>query len=517
MGHEIRMPGIPIIEAQGISKSFSGRKVLNGLNLDLLPGEIHGLVGQNGSGKSTFIKVLSGYYAPDPGGSLKFNGVPVALPLAPNDPAKLGMSFVHQDLGLVDEGTVLENLRVGQYRTRFGGYISWKDECLLAQQALARFNLELDLNAELSSLKQVEKVIVAIVRAIERIREVEHGALILDEPTSYLPRDDVDRLFAAVREVAVLGHGVIFVSHRIEEVLELTQRVTVLRDSRGVGTFETKDLNEESLIEEILGFKLEDLYPEPHPARDAPAFSATHITGKVVSGFGLEARTGEIVGLTGLAGMGQEEVLYLLFGAQKARSGSMTIGNDLFELAHFSSAQAIRAGLGLVPGNRLKDGASPTAAIRENMTLPMLGEVFKHGVLSLKSERKLARELMGEFDVRPGETEQSFNTFSGGNQQKALLAKWMAVKPRILLLDEPCQGVDVGARKQIFGLIRKAADQGVTVLIASTEYEDLAALCDRVLVFRDGSVISELSRGNLSKERIVEQCYRSKESVKLLL
>lgn len=501
----------PIITARGISKSFSGRTVLNKFDLDLMPGEIHGLVGQNGSGKSTFIKILSGYYAPDPGGTLEFNDTPVELPLAPTDPASLGMSFVHQDLGLIDSGTILENLRVGRYQTHFGWFISWKNECLLCRQALTKFNLNLDPNDSLSTLTHVEKAMVTIVRAIEQIKGVEHGLLILDEPTSYLPRDDVERLFSAVREVASMGHAIIFISHRIEEVLQLTNRVTVIRDGNKVGTFETKKLNEDSLIQHILGFSLDELYPESHQNYGKPIFSASHVNGKIVTNFEMEAQTGEIIGLTGLSEMGQEEILYLLFGASKAQSGIVKIGNKEFELEKFSPVKAIHAGLALVPANRLKDGASPTARMAENITLGILNDFFKHGMLNLRTEITIAKKLMEDFNVQPMASEKPFNTFSGGNQQKALLAKWMAVKPQVLLLHEPSQGVDVGARKQIFNLIRKAADQGMTVLIASTEYEDLAALCNRVFVFRDGFVTSELSGSSLNHERILEQCFRKFE------
>lgn len=505
------MTNIPIISVRSISKSFSGRTVLNGFDLDLMPGEIHGLVGQNGSGKSTFIKILSGYHVPDPGGSLKFNNTPVELPLMPTDPASMGMSFVHQDLGLIDSGSILENLRVGRYQTHFGWYISWKNECLLCRQALARFNLDVDPYAKLSTLTHVEKAMVAIVRAIEQIKIVEYGVLVLDEPTSYLPRDDVDYLFTAVREVAAMGHAVVFISHRIEEVLQLTDHVTVIRDGNKVGTFETKDLNEDTLIQYILGFKLEELYPESHESKGQPVFSATEVSGSNVSDFEIEAQTGEIIGLTGLAEMGQEEILYLLFGAQKATSGSICIDNQYFKLSDFSPAKAMHNGLALVPANRLKDGASPTAHMAENITLGILNSFYQHGMLKLREESYVANTLMRDFKVQPMDSEKPFNTFSGGNQQKALLAKWMAVKPKVLLLHEPSQGVDVGARKQIFSLIRKAADSGMTIMIASTEYEDLAALCNRVFVFRDGCVTCELSGSSLTNERIIEQCYRNKD------
>lgn len=501
---------VPAIRVRNLSKSFSGRKVLSNFDLDLMPGEIHGLVGQNGSGKSTFIKILSGYHNPDPDGSLQVNGSPVELPLSPADPARLGMSFVHQDLALVENGTITENLRIGRYGTSFAWYISWKNERLLCKQALVQFGLSLDPDLKLSHLSQIDHALVAILRALEQIKHATvKGVLILDEPTSYLPRDGVDRLFKIVREIASLGHSVLFVSHRLEEVLELTNRVTVLRDGKIVGTYETSSLNEDLLIQHILGFALEDLYPESHSTQGEPILSVKGLEGSGISNFSLEASTGEVIGLTGLLGMGQDEILYLLFGAKPADQGEITVDGQTHRFHGFSPAIAIQLGIGLVPANRLRDGGSPLASAAENMTLASPPKFYDHGRLKLRRERQEASELMEVFDVRPREPEKLFNTFSGGNQQKALLAKWITVNPKVLLLHEPSQGVDVGARKQIFGQIRRVADQGTTVLIASTEYEDLSALCNRVFIFRDGRVVSQLSQDRLSRERILEQCYRN--------
>lgn len=508
------MSSIPIISAKKISKSFSGRKVLDDFDIEIMPGEIHSLVGQNGSGKSTFIKILSGYHAPDSGGSLYFNGKIVNLPLGPTDPSKLGMSFVHQDLGLVDSATILENLRIGSFHTHLGWYISWKEECLLAQQALSRFGLDLDPNTKLASLSHVDKAMIAIIRALENIKHAEHGVLVLDEPTSYLPRDDAFRLFSAVHEVASMGHGVIFISHRIEEVLDLSDSITVLRDGRKVGTFVSKNLDEEELLQHILGFSLNKLYPDAHLTKGIPILLVSNLNHKRIIEFNLEANSGEIIGLTGLSGMGQDDVLYLLYGAYKAKSGSVKVGQKDFDLQNFSPINAMQEGLALLPANRLRDGASQSASLVENMTLATLEKYFRRGVLNLKKEHMKAVELIQQFKIRPEEPDKPFNTFSGGNQQKALLAKWMALGPKVLMLHEPSQGVDVGARKQIFSLIRSAADQGMTILIASTEYDDLAALCNRVLVFRDGRVVSELAGASLSSERILEQCYRKDSTTK---
>jgi len=503
---------VPVLAARRFSKTFGGRTVLREVDLDVQPGEVHGLVGQNGSGKSTFIKILSGYHAPDPGASLEIRGEPVPLPLGSEDPAKLGISFVHQDLGLFEAGSVLENLRVSRYETGLGWRISWRRERSLARQALLRFGLDLDPDQPLSSLSDVERAMVAIVRALERVGEIRRGLLVLDEPTAYLPRDSVERLFATIRRVAATGFGVLFVTHRLEEVFAITERVTVLRDGRVVDTAHTSTLTENDLVARILGFLLGSLYPEAHPVEGEAALVARDVSGADVRAFSLELRKGEIVGLTGLLGMGHERVPYLLFGAEPASGGRMWIGGREWDLRGFSPRHAIASGLALLPGNRLRDGGVGLASARENITLPTVARFLSRGVIRDGEERRGVLRLMDQFQITPAEPERLFATFSGGNQQKALVAKWFATQPKILLLHEPTHGVDVGARQQIFRHIRDGAAAGIGVLISSVDYDDLAHLCDRVIVFRHGRASAELHGAELTRERILERCYGPTET-----
>lgn len=497
-----------VVAARSFSKTFSGRTVLRGVDLDVHPGEIHGLVGQNGSGKSTFIKILAGFHPPDPGASLRVRGEPVALPLQVDQPAKVGMSFVHQDLGLFERGTVMENLRVGRYRTAFGWRISWRRERDLTNAALARFGLEFDPDSEIASLSEVDRAMITIVRAVEQMQQGPGGGLlVLDEPTAYLPRDGVRRLFEAVRQVAAMGHGVLFVSHRLEEVKEITDRVTVLRDGAVVGTVDTASVEEHNLISMILGFSLSELYPTPHEATGEVVASVRGLAGQGVEDVSLTLRRGEIVGLTGLLGMGHERVPYLLFGAEPATAGWLELEGRTYDLREMTPRQAIRAGLALLPGNRQRDGGAPLATAAENMTLVTIGKYFSGWLRHAQEEQDVLR-LMDGFQVRPPEPDRPFSTFSGGNQQKTLLAKWFAAAPKVLLMHEPTQGVDVGARKQIFRQIREQADAGACILIASVEYEDLAHMCDWVMVFRRGRPSSELYGDTLTYERIVEQSFR---------
>jgi ribose transport system ATP-binding protein len=504
----------PVLSARNFSKTFSGRTVLRNVDLELMPGEVHGLVGQNGSGKSTFIKILAGYHTPDEGATLTVCGRHVALPLDPSKPHVLGLSFVHQDLGLVPEASVLENLRVGSYETGFGWRIRWRQERQYVRDSLRRFGLgHISVDANVGSLREVERAMIAIIRAFDRLKGFTQGVLVLDEPTAYLPRDGVERLFDAVREAAAGGMGVLFVTHRLEEVREFTDRVTILRDGVRIETAQTNSLSERDLIGRILGRSLGELYPTPPKIRGSVALTARNVSSsRAVRPFSFELLSGEIVGLTGLVGMGHEHILHMLFGSQPASSGEISLRGRTYDLREISPRAAIEAGLALLPANRIRDAAAPSATITENVTLPTLSRYYSGGRLRHRRERGAVSALLHEFQVTPSEPNRVFAKLSGGNQQKALVAKWFATRSEIFLLHEPTQGVDIGARKQIFTQIRDLAEAGSAVVIASAEYEDLAHLCDRVFIFRDGSAVTELHGAELTEERIVEQCFVSNPS-----
>jgi ribose transport system ATP-binding protein len=498
----------PAVAARGWSKTFGERTVLRSVDLDVRAGEVHGLVGQNGSGKSTFIKILAGYHEPDPGARLEVGGRAVELPLRAGRAAGLGLSFVHQDLGLIDTATVLENLRLGLYETRPGWRISWSAERRRAREALAGFGIHVDPEAKVQDLREVDRAVVAIVRALDRLQDAEAGVLILDEPTSFLPRDGIEKLFAAVRDVAARGVGVLFVTHRLDEIAALTDRVSVLRDGALVATLDTASTTEDQLIEEILGFSLEKLYPSPRPHGGGTVLSVRDLAGSLVEGLSFDVHGGEILGLTGLQGMGYEEVPYLLFGVTPASAGTVELVGAPTDATTLSPHRALALDLALLPANRQRWGLIGPADVRENVTIPTLGGFFQRGLLDRNRETAAVAHMLAEFDVRPPEPNRPIDTLSGGNQQKALLGKWFATEPSVLMLHEPTQGVDVGARRQIFRQIRDAADGGTAFLMASTEYDDLAHLCDRVLVFRNGRVTAELHGADLTRERIVEQCFR---------
>jgi ribose transport system ATP-binding protein len=498
----------PWLRLRGWSKTFGVRGVLADVDLDLHAGRIHGLIGQNGSGKSTLIKILAGYHAPDAGAELTIGGAEIALPLAPGEPTRHGISFVHQDLGLFDRATVLENVRLGAYATRPGWRVSWRRERRLVREALARFSVDVDSDATVSTLAPVDRAQVAIVRALETLRGRDGGLLVLDEPTPHLPRDGVERLFASLREVAAHGVAILFVTHRMDEIRELTDEVTVLRDGVVVARSATALVDNAALTRLVLGFSLEELASaQTSPASEAAALEVRDLSGRRVDRVSFDLRAGEIVGLTGLLEMGWDEVPYLLFDG-RGTTGTIILDGREIPLAQLSPRRAIELGLALVPADRPRDSMLE-ATVRENLTMPTLRSYFLRGFLRQRRERTRALELLNAFDVRPREPEWPVTRLSGGNQQKVVVARWFETQPRILLLHEPTQGVDVGARREIYERLRSAAAAGLAVLLASAESEELAGLCDRVLVFRDGRIVSTLEGADVRYERIIEQAFAS--------
>lgn len=497
---------MPALVAREISKSFGGTHALDGVGLTVLAGEVHGLVGENGSGKSTLIKILAGYHAPDPGGELEVGGRAVALPLRPGEPRRLGLSFVHQDLGLIPSLSVLENLRLGELAAARGLRISWAELRQRARDTLAHYRVELDVRARVAELGPVERALVAIVRAAEEMPS-RGGVLVLDEPTAFLPRRETERLLALVREIVASGASVLFVSHDLDEVRTISDRVTVLRDGLSLGTRTTAEVASEELVELLVGRRLGGWRAARRRFSDATAVTVAGLAGAGVSDVSFGVRHGEVLGLTGLAGAGFAEVLALLCGAGSAAAGRLALDGAALELSTMTPAAALQAGVVLLPGDRHRDGAVASLSVADNVTLPRLERYTKRGVLRKSRLLKEAALLLGQFGVRPRDPRLSYGVLSGGNQQKALVGKWLRTEPRLLLLDEPTRGVDVGARRQIFELIRATAEAGTAVVCASTDHEQLAAICDRVLVFAAGRIVEEVDAADLTAERLAEACY----------
>jgi ribose transport system ATP-binding protein len=500
---------VPALELVGVSKTFGGTRALADVSLRVGAGEVVGLIGRNGSGKSTLIKILAGYHAPDPGAELRVKGEPVPLPVPLNQTTQLGLSFMHQDLALCGELSVLENIRVGRFDVDGLGRIHWRRERRKVRQALAAFDVRVSPDARIEELSELDRALVAMVRSLMALEEQGHGVLVLDEPTAFLPRDDVERLFEATRRAAAAGSGVIFVSHRLDEVMQITDRIVVLRDGKLVADAPTASTREEELVERILGRKMEGYYPEPaHADLGAPTVTVTDLVGETVDQVSFELRAGEVLGMTGLRGMGHEELPYLIYGARRASGGTIVFGDGETRLVRkMTPRAAVAAGAILVPSDRKGAAVVSDFLVRENVSLPVLSRYFHGGRLRRRAERGAVLEALRRFDVRPLDGEVPAAALSGGNQQKMLFAKWLQEEPTVHLFHEPTVGVDVGAKRAIFAQIEDIARQDRSVLICSEEWADLAHLCDRVMVFRDGRVVAELSGTEASEDRIAERCY----------
>lgn len=498
----------PILHATGWSKRYGERLVLDSVNLVVNPGEVHALVGQNGSGKSTWIKTLAGFHAPEVGAQLQINGADIELPISPGTAKDLAVAFVHQDLALSESATVMENLCAGRYDRPGLAPIGWRRQRARVTAMLRDAGLEdVSPDTPLVELEPVDRSLLAIARATSDLRHAERGLLVLDEPTAYLPRDGVDRLFAAIRATVARGFGVLFVSHDLEEVGVISDRVTVLRDGRAVGTYDTASLTPDSLAELILGFQLDELYPGAHEEPGAVVARVAGLTGGTLGGLSFEARAGEIVGFTGLLGSGHDILPHLLVGMARPTAGEVEINGHSLAARKMTPYLAARWGIAVVPANRARDGLVGVATATENVTLSTLGKHFRTGWLRRRAEVRHVGSLAKAFEVRPANPRLNAQSFSGGNQQKLVLARCLESTPRVLVLHEPTQGVDVGTRQLLLGRFAEVAQQGAAVLVCSTEYQDLAHLCDRVLVLSRGEVTAELSGADLTHDRILELCY----------
>lgn len=493
----------PLLSITNLSKTFPGQKALDGVDLTINPGEVHALIGQNGSGKSTLIKVLAGYHAPDDGADIRFLDAPLASRSGTGSPLR----FVHQDLALVSNLNALDNLALGRgYVTDRAGRIRWKAEERAARGVLADFGLKIPLDVPISSLAPVERAAVAIARALQGWSD-EPAILVLDEPTRALPQPEVERLFHAVDRIRARGAGVLYVSHRLGEVLDIGDRVTVLRDGRRVATEPVSKMTTDKLVTLIVGGAVENLYTAPPPPGTDTVLRVDHLAGDKLKDLSFELRRGEILGVTGIVGSGQDEVANLLFGAAPRTGGQVELnGADVGDL---TPGRAIKKGIGLVPADRPVKGCIPMHSARENMTLPLLKPLTRFGVISRRREDHDIRAWMRRMEVRPPDPERAVAQFSGGNAQKTVLAKWLRTNPSVLLLDEPTQGVDVGAKAAIYALLAEAAANGTALVLCTAEYEDLPEVCDRVLVLGDGHLAAELRGDSLTKQQITVHALRS--------
>jgi len=488
-----QVDGEPLLAVDHLSKTFPGLKALDDVSLTVSGGEIVALVGQNGSGKSTLVKILAGVHRADPGGSIALAGA------GTRDPSEL--HFIHQDLGLVGSLSTVENLDLGRSLGR-GALLPAprRAERAHAEALVAGFGARFDVTAPVASLAPAERAIVAIARALDGWTH-DRNVLILDEPTAALHSDEVDRLFVAVRRVAARGAGVVFISHRLDEVLDVADRVVALRDGRVIADAPRGAIDHDDLVHLIAG---DDVATERVPRTiGEPVLRARAIRGRLIRGLDVEVRAGEILGVSGVLGSGREEIAPILFGAAAGDVGALEVAGRA--TGPLDPRRAVAAGVAYVPGDRHRRGAVMSLSARENVTLPRL-RPLRHaltGRLDRRRERREVAEWMSAVRARPQEPDRRLELFSGGNQQKVVLAKWLRNDPRVLLLDEPTQGVDIGAKAGIFELVADAAARGAGVLYCSSDAKELAEVCDRVLVMRDGELVASLAGPQLTEAGLV--------------
>ncbi|MDO8212573.1 sugar ABC transporter ATP-binding protein [Conexibacter sp. CPCC 206217] len=495
----------PRLVLGNVAKTFAGTTVLHGVDFDVRPGEIHGLVGQNGSGKSTLIKILAGYHQPDEGSRAALNGEEFQLGSVHD--AAFGLRFVHQDLALVRELSAIDNVALGGgYARGRLGTINWGEQREFTARALARFGIAIDMEEPLARLPQVERTAIAIVRALAGWEEAS-GVLVLDEPTASLPAAEVERLHEIVAGVVKEGASVVYVSHRLDDVVAVADRVSVLREGHMVGTQDVSgDLDAGTLATMMVGRAVTSgrRLPAAQPSDDDVVVRTRGLRGRRLAGVDLRVMRGETVGVAGVLGSGREELPYALAGAAgPAIEGEIEIGGQA--LTHGSPRRAQLLGVGFVPADRNREAILGPMNLRENLTMSGLGGLPDRSVVNAARERRSVAGWMDKVDVVPRDAERMLPKFSGGNQQKVILARVLCREPQLLVMSEPTAGVDIGAREQLYQLIRDEVDErGLTVLVASSDTQDLVAMCSRVVVLKDGVVVAELIGDEVTEPAILD-------------
>jgi ribose transport system ATP-binding protein len=494
----------PAIRIQGVSKTFGSTLALQDVTFDIPRASVHALCGGHGSGKSTLIKILAGVYQADEG-TLEIDGH--AHDATRTNPAwaeASGLHFVHQAVGTFPSMTVAENFAVGStFGARALAPVPWRHVHRRVQEVLDRFEIAVSPKAIMSQLAPATQTMLAVARALQNEPEAGRGALVLDEPTAALPTDEAEAVLDAIRGYARRGHAVIFVTHRLSELLDASDSATFLRDGRHIETCKASNLDERGLVERITGqpSSSTDLStPEDSPG--SARLQLREFSAGPLQDISLDVLAGEIVGVAGLLGSGRSTLLQSLFGVKPAWSGSAKLDGAALNLS--DSRSAIRAGIAYVPEDRAGQAAFPELPVRINLSAPNLRRYWNGLRLRRTPERSDARAAIERYNIKVSGPEASFATMSGGNQQKVVLARWLGLAPRLLLLDEPTQGVDVGARTTIHQHIREIAATGTAVLVVSSEPQELVDLCHRVIGLHQGHVVGEASGVELSVQRCTE-------------
>jgi ABC-type sugar transport system ATPase subunit len=498
----IDAPAAPVLAVEGLEKSFPGVRALAGVGFDVRAGEVHALLGENGAGKSTLIKIVSGVYRPD-AGTVRVDGREVHF-ASPHEAQAAGIATVYQELLLFPDLTVAENVFLGHApRTRWGG-VDWPAMRAHAAEILASLDIhDLDVTAPVRSLSVANRQRVEIAKALS----LDARVLIMDEPTAALTEADVARLFELVRRLKARGVGVVYISHRMAEIFALADRVTVLRDGQHVGTKAVRATSEPELIAMMVGRTIDHLFPKGAARVGEPVLEVRNLVAPpVVKGVSLTVRAGEIVGLAGLIGSGRSELAQAIFGMAPTAAGEIRIAGRPVRIA--SASDAKRHGIAYVPEDRGTQGLVRPMTVRDNVSLAVLRKIAPRSFIDRRAEDELAQGAIRRFNIRAYGPEQTVGKLSGGNQQKVVLGKWLATEPKLLIMDEPTRGIDVGAKAEIHRLMSELAAAGLAVLMISSELPEILGMSDRILVMREGRIVAELARGEADQETIAHAMMR---------
>jgi rhamnose transport system ATP-binding protein len=491
-------PGVPRLAIAGVSKSYEGIHALADVSFDVAPGEIHALVGENGAGKSTMVKVITGLVTPDTG-TLHLDGTPVAFP-TPMAAREAGVSAVYQDPKLFPHLDVAENIFMGIFPRTGRGIVDRRRTYAETGRLLDELGVDLDPQAVVAGLSVAELQFVGIARALTR----DLRLLILDEPTAALTPSEADRLFAIVRRLRERGTSVVFISHRLEELPGFVDRVTVLRDGRHVRTAPIAELTQPDIVRLMVGRSLENLYRRMGDGNELGP-ERLRVEGLTLAGafrdISFSVRGGEIVTLAGLVGAGRTEIAQAVFGIVPAESGRVWVDGKAVSVR--GPRQMLGLGVAYLPEDRDGQGLVTAFSIADNMTLPIIGRLSHLGFLQRRREREIAERLATDLQVKMGSLDQVVAALSGGNRQKVVLGKWLATEPRVLLLDEPTHGIDVGTKAQVHELIARLARQGLAILVISSDLPEVLAISDRILVIAEGFLTAEFRGGEVDQERVM--------------
>jgi len=486
----------PLLEMRGICKRFPGVQALQDASLEVSSGEVHVLLGENGAGKSTLMKVLCGQYEAD-AGTISFLGHAIA-PQNPTEAEGQGLVIIHQELNLVPGLTVAENIFLGHEPTR-GGLIRSDVMGRISRDLLLRLGCEVDPNSSVAELSVAEQQLVEIARALRTNARL----LVMDEPTAALSDNEIEALFGVIRSLCREGVPVIYISHRMKEIFSIGDRVTVMRDGHTVGTRDVKGTTVGELIQMMVGRTIGEQIPKREVPLGDPVLEVEDLAREgVLEPVSLDVRAGEILGVAGLMGSGRTELARAIFGADRADGGSVCVEGKT--LVRKNPGESIAAGLGFLTEDRKQQGMVLQLSVRENITLTSLDEISVFGFLDLGGEREQAQTMVDRLNIRTASLDQISVDLSGGNQQKVVLARWIAARCRVLLFDEPTRGIDVGAKVEIYELIGELVEQGVAILLISSEMSELIGLADRVAVMHEGALQGVLPRAEATQERIME-------------